>query len=63
MSLIIHQHTPAGKTPTSYWSVNSFIIVVYEKFFFKVQSKISVESLTEKNCSHRQNITKLFTLQ
>ena len=57
-----HASVPAGRTLTSDWLVNSFIIVVYEKMFFKVQSEFSVKSIT-KIVSSLRTIIKLFTNQ
>ena len=39
----------AGRALTSDWSANSFRIVLYENFFFKkVQSELSMQSMTKE---------------
>ena len=39
---------PVGRTLTTDWSANSFIMAVYENIFFKVKSAFSVQSTTKK---------------
>ena len=37
-----------GKTLSSDWSVNSFLMVVYENFLFLIRSEFSVQNTTQK---------------
>ena len=49
---------PAGRAFISDWSTNSFIIIVYEKYFFKIQSEFFSQSMTKSS-----TVIKLFVDQ
>ena len=54
----LHNQDSRGRALSSDWSVNSFIVVLYGKIFFEVQSEFSVQR-TIKKFSHRQPLKKL----